>query len=185
MGAEVDKTQLASLLGGLKELPPKIRRDTRRDLRGVGDGVIAAQREILSGPLPAGVEKVGQRSRLEVNKKTGKFRVVKRNVYGDAERKNAQRSTGMREAIKAGLKTRVVTGAKRQGIDVTTTGPRQNGFNQAKVWNLARFRHPTFGRPDSYVYQGGQPYFYGPVRAGYDDMLKRAEEILTRNINEV
>ena len=98
MGAEVDRTQLASLLSGLKNLPPKIRTETRRDLRGVGDGVIAKQREILSGPLPAGVAKVGQRNRLELNKKTGKFRVVKRNVYGDAERKNAQRSTGMREA---------------------------------------------------------------------------------------
>lgn len=185
MGAEVDKAQLASLLGGLKELPPKIRRDTRRDLRGVGDDAIGEMREILSGPLPAGTEKSGERRTLAVSKRKGTFYVVKKNVYRDVDVKRPGRSSGMREAIKSGLRTRVVTGARYTGIDVKTTGPRLGKHNQAKVWNLARFRHPTFGRDDSWVYQQGQPFFYGPMRRGADAMIQRAEEILTRNIKEV
>lgn len=178
-GAEVDKAHLRDLLALMTYLPPAIRRDTRRDLRAVGDDVIAAQREILSGPLPKGVRKTGQTRDLGVRR--GKLRVVRKNTYGETDVKNGGRSTGMRAGIKAGLRTRILTSARNIGVDVKSTGPRDGKFNKAKFWNGPKFRHPSFGKKP-YVYQAGQGYFFGPARAGYNDMIKRAEEILERNL---
>lgn len=179
-GTEVDKAHLQDLLALMTYLPPAIRRDTRRELRTVGDDVIEQQREILSGPLPKGVRKTGQTRDLAVRR--GKLRVVKKNTYGETDVKRGGRSTGLRAGIKAGLRTRVMTGARNLGVDVKSTGPRDGKFNKAKFWNGPRFRHPVFGNKSNYVYQGGQGYFFGPARAGYNDMIERAGEILERNM---
>ena len=178
---EVDQAKLRDLLALMTYMPPNIRRDTRRELRTVGDDVIAKQREILSGPLPKGVRKSGQAMVLRPGR-GGSFRLIKQNTYEDADVKNGGRSSGMREGIKAGLRTRILTGARTLGIDIKTTGPRAGKFNQAKFWNGPRFRHPVFGNKNTYVYQSGQGFFFGPARAGYDDMAKRAEDILERNL---
>lgn len=185
---------MKELLRGLKELPPKVRTGTRRELRSVGDDVISEQRAILSGPLPTGTQKIGWRNRLvrtsgrgRGKNRTAGFRLIKANVYADAAVKRGGRSSGMREGIKRGLKTRVVTGAKRQGIEIVTTGPKVGDpkFNQAKFWTKNRFRHPLFGNRDRFVDQKGQPYFHAPIYQGRDAMLRRAEQILTDAVNDV
>lgn len=178
VSAVPDPDSVARLLRTFREFAPKVRTPARRELRAVGDDVIAAQREILDGPLPEGVAKVGQTRALAYSRRQQKFYTIKRNVYGVATVKRPGRSTGLREGIKAGLKTRVVASAARQSIEVKTTGPKVDGFNTARFWNLERFRHPVFGR--GFVYQAGQPFFYGPARAGRDEMLRRAQGILER-----
>ncbi|NHF62233.1 hypothetical protein [Microcella pacifica] len=170
-----DRQQLTRLLGQFRDLPPKVRTSTRRELRAVGDDVIGEQRAILSGPLPAGVEVAGQSRALAYNKKTGQFFTRKINLYADREVQRPGRSTGLRERIKAGLVTRVVTGKTRQGIDIRTQNrkaPMSTG------WNAKRFRHPVFGNKERWVYQAGQPYFFKPVFKGRADMIRRAAAIL-------
>lgn len=170
-----DAAQLRNLLGTFNDLPPKVKTAVRRDLRSTGDDVIAGQRAILDGPLPAGVQAAGKRNTLLINKKTGKPYVRKINVYKDREVQRPGRTSGLREAIKAGLVTRVVTGSTRQGIEVRTQnkkGPMSTG------WNAVRFRHPVFGSKERYVYQGGQPYFFKPVFEGRAEMIAHAIDIL-------
>lgn len=173
--AAADAASLRALLKDFNDMPPKVKTATRRELRSTGDDIIAAQRAILDGPLPAGVAVAGKTTTLAFNKKSGRFYTRKLNVYADREVKRGGRSTGLREGIKAGLVTRVVTGTTRQGIDVRT----QNSKGQMSTgWNAARFRHPVFGNRERFVYQSGQPYFFAPIFAGRAALIARAIDIL-------
>ncbi|MDR0594525.1 MAG: hypothetical protein LBG60_15010 [Bifidobacteriaceae bacterium] len=177
---EVDKESLSRLLTGFKALPKEVQRGVRKELRTVGDGVIAGQRAILAGPLPAGVQVTGQKRTLKTSK-GGSLYVHKRNTYGDRDRSGRARSTGLRDAISAGLVTRVVTGKTRQGIEVKT---RNAKAPMSRGWNSKMFRHPVFGRKDEWVYQRGQPYFFAPAIAGRDDMIIRATQILNKALED-
>jgi len=177
-GAAADPASLQDLLKGLRDLPPKVKRETRKELRTVGDDIIRAQIEILDGPLPEGTQKTGKKLTLIVNRR-GRRQAVYKNTFEDRGVQRGGRSTGLRESIKSGLKTRIVTGKTRQGIQMRTTGPvRDDGFNAAKFWQKKNFRHPVFGNRDTYVYQQGQPYFFGPVVEGRNDLLDKATKIL-------
>ena len=179
-GAEPDKESMRRLLASLKELPPKVRTDTRRQLRRSGDDIIAAQKAILDQPLPAGIQKAGWRFEFRVNKKTGKRYVGKRNIYKDRDVANS-RSKGRREGIKAGLKLQITATAKTQQATIRTTGPKVDGspkFNFAKIWNKSQFRHPVFGLK-TYVDQRGQPFFSEPIATGSDELVRNIESILT------
>lgn len=172
---KADAASLRALLKDFNDLPPKVKTKTRRELRATGDDVIAEQRAILSGPLPAGVAVAGKQQTLAFNKKTGKFYTRKVNVFAEREVQRGGRSTGLREGIKSGLVTRVVTGTTRQGIEVKT----QNSKGRMSTgWNAKRFRHPVFGNRDRFVYQAGQPYFFDPIFRGRADMIRKATDIL-------
>lgn len=177
-GATPDPESLKALLKRLQGFPPKVRTGVRRELRQVGDETIAQQRAILAGPLPAGTTKTGFSHKIVHARRKGKFFLVKTNVYTDTDVKSPGRSTGMRAAISAGLRTRVVATPKRQSIEIKTTGPKVDGYNKAKFWNKRRFRHPVFGNKGRWVDQQGKPYFRAPVLAGRDDMVRRAESVL-------
>lgn len=177
--AKTDVESLRKLLKGFNDLPPKVKTETRRELRKTGDDIIAGQRAILDGPLPAGVEVTGQTTGLGFNPKTQKFFTRQLNVYEDRAIQRPGRSTGLREGIKAGLVTRVVTGTTRQGIDVRT----QNRKGRMSTgWNAKRFRHPIFGNKKKWAYQAGQPYFFEPVFEGRKQLIDRAVEILNNAI---
>lgn len=173
---QVDPRSLERLLREFRDLPPKVKTGVRRELRAVGDDVIAAQRSILDGPLPRGVKVSGRSTVFAKNRKTGRTYLRRVNTYADTDVERPGRSTGLRERIKEGLATRVVTGKTRQGIDIRNTNRKAE---MSTGWNSKRFRHPVFGSTDKWVYQAGQPYFFGPVMAGRDDLLRRAEVILT------
>lgn len=177
--AKTDVESLRKLLKEFNDLPPKVKTGTRRELRKTGDDIIAAQRAILDGPLPAGVEVTGQTFGLAYNPKTGKPFTRKYNVYEDRAIQRPGRSTGLRQGIKEGLVTRVVTGTTRQGIDIRT----QNRKGRMSTgWNARRFRHPVFGDKKKWVYQSGQPYFFKPVFEGRKQLIDRAVEILNSAI---
>ena len=174
-----DVDSLRTLLKGFNDLPPKVKTETRRELRKTGDDVIARQRAILDGPLPAGVAVTRQFTARYTNPKTGREYTRKLNEYGDRDVQRGGRSSGLRERIKAGLVTRVVTGSTRQGIDIRTQNRKAT---MSTGWNAKRFRHPVFGNKERWVYQGGQPYFFEPVFVGRAEMIARAIDILNNAV---
>jgi hypothetical protein len=179
---ESNVPELRVLLKEFNDIPPTVKTGVRRELRHTGDDIIAAQRAILDGPLPAGVVVTRKQLVLVLNKKTGRRYVRNANVYGETavQRPGRSRSqkdggVGLREAIKAALATRVVTGSTRQGITITT----QNSKAQMSTgWNSRRFRHPVFGNRSNFVFQAGEPYFYAPVFEGRNALIDKAIAVL-------
>lgn len=87
-------------------------------------------------------------------------------------------STGLRDRIEQGLKTRVVAGKTRQGVDIRTSGPRVGGYNMARVMQATTFRHPVFGS-STWVEQSGHPYFFEPATSEVRDLVRnRIESVI-------
>jgi hypothetical protein len=173
-GIQPDTDQLRALLKTFNDIPPAEKTGIRRELRATGDKIIAAQRAILDGPLPAGVAVIAK-TRLFKVAKNGNISILSRNTYGDRAVQRPGRSSGLRAAIKAALATRVVTGTTRQGISITTQNSKAP---MSTGWNSKRFRHPVFGDKNNMVYQAGEPYFYAPVFEGRNALVASAIDIL-------
>jgi len=180
---ELDTTNLRDLFAKVRGVSPKLATDLRRRLRESGDVIIAKQKATLDEPPPGNAEVTGKRLKLIQGRNRKAYaRLV--NKYGD-KATNRRRHTGMREAIKASIKTRIVAGKTRQGITIRTdqkvAGP------MARVWQSQRFRHPVFGDRGVWVIQKGQPYFWGPV---YDQdtrahVMQSVEEAVASALKEI
>lgn len=174
---DVDTASLRSVLQALKSIDPKLATNLRRELRDAGDDIIAAQRAELTERAP----KVAGRSeswrlivpKRDKNGRTRKPYLARRVTYHAGETRQGGDSD-LRQQISRGLRTRVLTGAKREGVEVKTTGPRIGGSNMARVWQAKQFRHPVFGGT-GWAVQFGHPYFFGPV----------TDELRTRMQNRV
>ncbi|MEB0303815.1 hypothetical protein QN345_00480 [Cryobacterium sp. 10I1] len=185
VSARIEPTSLREVLARTREFSPKLATELRRGLRGVGDGIITAQKAILDGPLPPGVAKVGQRVTVGWSKKNQAATLIRRNIYANQGETTNRRSTGMREAIKKGLKTKVIAGKTRQGIAITTTKSAEGRkWPMSRTWNTPIFRHRIYGR-DEWTYQKGQPYFFDPVQAGKEQARQAALEAITRSIEQI
>src|SRR5690606_18770290 len=114
---------LHALQNGLKEISPKLARDTRRELRGVGDHIIQAPRKILTGPLPGPIRKTGSVLKLIQPKDGRQAYYAYRNEYVTGEGSDGG-VDNLRSKIRAGLKTRISSTEKRSQISVKSTGPR-------------------------------------------------------------
>lgn len=81
---------------------------------------------------------------------------------------------GVKAGIRAGLKTAVATGKRKQGVRLTGTASRipSGHGSMLRLYNKASFRHPVFGS-GTWVVQGGQPYF-GSVIKRHEDALTEA-----------
>ncbi|KAA9110184.1 hypothetical protein F6B43_00290 [Microbacterium rhizomatis] len=177
----VDQDKLRKRLDAVKEFSPALMRGTRKLLRTTGDEVIAEQSAILDGPLPRGIRAAGKRVVIRRNKKTGKLGLRTLNAYREQDVRSSGRSTGLRKGIKAGLRTRVVLGKTRTEVRVQTTGARENG---SAFWQSKKFRHRVFGR-DEFVYQQGQPYFWGPAYRGAAGMVRRIDDIADQAFKQI
>lgn len=165
---------LADMLARVKEVNPRLARDLRRDLRRSGDEIIAAQHAILDGPLPGNAEVVSTTSRLVVSRDGRATYRRKTYVFGDvATGRGGHR--GMREGIKRSLSTRVSTSATRQGINIRAS--RRVGGVMVNTWQATHFRHKIFGK-NVWMIQKGQPYFWGPVFAEWDNTRRKIEKAL-------
>ncbi|WP_309129479.1 hypothetical protein [Microbacterium sp.] len=173
---EFELPDLRALFADLKAVAPKLATDVRRDLRGTGSDIIAQQRRILSGPRPGSIHKTGSTLRLVVPRNGRKPYLAIRNTYetGDPREGGVD---DLRSKIRAGLKTSVTSGKTRSSIQIKTTGPRNDGYNMAKVWQARRFRHPIFGAL-GWMDQQGQPYFWEPAYDGVEDMQRKVQTIL-------
>lgn len=177
----LDAADVRRKFDAIKEFSPRLARELRRELRASGDSIIAAQRAVLSGPLPAGIRIARQEIRPTLNKKTGKIRLRKRNVYEDAKIRNPRRSRGMRVQIGDSLKTRVVVARSRTGVRVQTTKAKETG---ATFWQAKQFRHPNWGRAD-WSDQRGQPYFWKPAFDGAEDMITKISRAVDRAFEQL
>ncbi len=176
----LEAKNLREVLQAAKEVSPALARQLRKRLRGSGEAIITAQRAILDGPLPGNAAKAGTRLKLVATSDNRRAYLRKVNVYKDVATKRT-RSRGMRESIKASLKTRVVAGTTRQGVNVRAE-TRVAGV-MAIQWQARRFRHPVFGG-EEFVDQKGQPYFWGPAVAGREAAKAEIEKAIADALGE-
>jgi hypothetical protein len=183
LGFDLEAPDLRRFLDHLKEFNPALARELRKELRASGDAIIAEQRAILSGPKPGSVKKVGTRPVL-IRPKNGRSPyIAQRNIYESGVSSN--RSRGMRNEIKAGLKTRISTSATKQGINIRTT---KAGAPMSIPWQSAIFHHPVFSSPRqkaTWAYQKGQPYFWSPVLRGYVQVRARVADAIDRALQKI
>jgi len=172
---DFEMPDLRGLFADLKEIAPKLATDVRRELRGVGSDVIAEQRRILQGPLPGPIRKTSSKLRLITPKNGRAPYLAFRNTY-ETGQEHEGGVDDLRSKIRAGLKTSVTSTKNRSSIQIKTTGPRADGYNMAKTWQAARFRHPIFGL--GWMDQQGQPYFWKPAYDGVEDMQRKTAKIL-------
>ncbi|MEE2568605.1 hypothetical protein V1638_04235 [Pseudarthrobacter sp. J64] len=175
----ITSPNLRQVLEEAKAISPKIARNLRRNLRGVGDDIISDQKSILSGQLPGNAKKAGMQVR-RIKTKRGKSYLRAVNVYR-AESAKRSRSTGMRNKVKASLKTRVVSGATRSGISIRAD--KGVGGVMVKGWNKKVIRHPVFGNREQFVSQFGQPYWWEPIKAGRIKAQQKALDAIDDALN--
>lgn len=180
---DLDTSNLRDVLAAVKEFSPALARRLRKELRSVGDDIIAEQRQLLAGALPGSVAVTGTKTRLVAASDGRKAYLRKVNVYEERERVARDRKRGMRKKIGDGLKTRVVTGKTRQGVTVRTD--RSIAGPMAQAWQAKRFRHPVFGDRSAFVDQLGQPYFWGPAVAGADAARTKIEKAVADALAEM
>ena len=183
---DLDAPDIKGLLEHVKGFSPSLARDLRREFRRAGDEIIAAQKAELDKPLPGNERVSGKQLRLIKPKGRAAYLAL-RNVY---EHKDTGRGghTGMREAIKAGLRTTVSTGKTRQGLKIRTT---RSKAPMSIVWQSRRFRHPVFaiesfgGHDGAWVYQKGQPYFWSPITGHMVQVRKRIADAIDHALLEI
>lgn len=175
----ITSPNLRQVLAEVKQISPKLATNLRRNLRGVGDDIIKDQRSILSGPLPGNAVKTGQRI-ATIKTKKGKSYLRAVNVY-KAESAKRARTTGMRNRVKASLKTRVVSGTTRSGISIRAD--KSVGGVMVKGWNKKVLRHPVFGNKEQFVSQFGQPYWWEPIKRGQVDARQKALDAIDDALN--
>lgn len=176
---DLDAPDLRGLLAGLKEVDAKLATNLRRELRQSGEDIIGAQRAVLANRPP---RVAGSKRKLRLIKPTdGRLPYYAfRRTYQEGDPREGGVSQ-LREKISAGLRTRVQTGARRQGVQVKTTGPRNDGVNMARVWQSKQFRHPVFGDRKRFATQFGQDYFFGPVT---DELRGRMRERVSAAVTD-
>ncbi|WP_461634500.1 hypothetical protein [Glutamicibacter soli] len=184
---EFDTKNLRATLQRVKEEQgPRMLRNLRRNLRSVGDGIIAGQRQELSAP-PPGVAKRAGKKIVRVKARDGRKAYLRAvNVY-EAQAAKRSRSTNLRGRIKQNLKTRVVAGKTRSGIRIeaakTPGSAGKKSYNMALVWNKKTFRHPAFGGRSEWVTQYGQPYWWKPINEGSKQAAAQAEKAINDALN--
>lgn len=176
----ITSPNIREALARAKEVGPAVQRNLRRDLRGVGDGIIKDQRAILDGAKPGVARKAGMRVKKIQRGGKGKVYLRAVNVY-KAQAASRSRSTGMRKQVKASLKTRVVAGATRSGISIRAD--KSVGGVMVKGWNKKVIRHPVFGNKESFVTQFGQPYWWEPIKRGQLDARDKALRAIDDALN--
>lgn len=157
---EIDKPDLRGALAALKDIDPKLATNLRRELRESGEDIISQQRRALS-KRPPRVAGASRKLQLIKPRNGRKPYWAFRTTYQPGDEREGGVSH-LRDKIASGLRTRVTTGKTRQGVEVRTTGPRNEGVNMARVWQKRQFRHPVFGT-GRWSTQFGQDYFFGPV----------------------
>lgn len=167
---DIETPDLRGLLAGLKDVEPKLATNLRRELRQSGDGIIAAQKSILAGRPP----RVGgstKKLRLITPRNGRRPYFAFRTTYQPGDTRVGGVSN-LRDQIAQGLRTRVATGKTRQSVEVRTGGPRNDGYNMARVWQSAQFRHPVFGDQNDWSTQFGQSYFFAPITAELRELMR-------------
>ena len=94
--------------------------------------------------------------------------------------------TGLRMAIAAGIKVKVMTGA-RAGVTIVASSSSMPAGKErlVRAWEGAKgWRHPVFGT-DTWVVQHGHPYFAKPIFAKRDVVRKAVEDAMAEAANSL
>lgn len=173
---DVDIRDMKRLLATIgEEFGPAAVRNVRRNLRAVGDGIIAEQKRILSGALPGNARRTGKK--VVRVKPSGRNKSYLRtvNTY-EAQEAARSRSRGMRDDVKKSLRTAVRTPSKRAG-GIRITARKSVAGSMGRIWNARVFRHQVFGK-GPWVSQYGQPYWWEPIKKGGEDARRAAEKAI-------
>lgn len=143
------RTNLGSVLTDLKSADKALARNLRRAIRASGDSVIAAAGKVLDTENPGAV--------------TAKV------ATGGRRLRSAAGSTGrsrrnMRQAVKAGMASRVTNGARGATFRVTSAAAAPD--LPAKALNRKIMRHPVFGNRTVWTGQKGLMYFRRGIESG-------------------
>ena len=150
----------------------------------VNDGVCCNPCPELFGPLPGKIAITGKKTRLIVPKDGSKPYVRRVNVYEERARVARDRNRGMRKQIARGLKTRVVAGKTRQGVQVRTD--RRIGGEMSQVYQAKIFRQPVFSHAGgTFVPQAGKPYFWQPAVRGAEAAAKKVDEAIADTLKQM
>ncbi|MBW9094641.1 hypothetical protein JNB62_13170 [Microbacterium jejuense] len=176
---DIETPRLKEVIDRLKAINPKLATNLRRELRASGEEIIAAQRAELA-KRPPRVGSSQKKLRLITPRNGDKPYFAFRRTYQPGDTREGGVSN-LRDQIAAGLRTRVVTAASRDGVEVKTNGPRVGGSNMARVWQSKEFRHPVFGNDSEWAVQFGSPYFFGPVT---DELRNNMRDRITRAVDD-
>lgn len=175
---DFETPRLREVLERIRGISPAIARNLRRELRASGDEIISRQRAELRQRPP---RVAGAKRRLVlIRPKKRKPYYAFRTFYQPGDPREGGVSQ-LRAKISAGLRTRVVTGTKREGIEIRTGGPRNGGYNMARIYQAKTFRHPVFGDKSRYAAQFGKPYFFGPIT---DELRGRMQQRIIRAVDD-
>jgi hypothetical protein len=180
---DIDSPDIRGLLAHIKQVDPKLATALRRELRDAGAEIIAGQRAILAGAKPGSVRKSGKRLAV-VRPKNRRAYLAMRNTF-DVGADKDEGSSNLRARIAQGLRTRIITGSRRQTVMVTTSGPREGGYNLALLWEKRMIRHPVFGNRSTWVYQLGRPFFWDPIRAQYVKVEHQIADAVEAILNQI
>ncbi|WP_291378863.1 hypothetical protein [Demequina sp.] len=166
------KTNLRGIVDDLKEISPKLATDMRRSLRGTGESIIEAQRQILQHEAVGGVVS-STRYSMPQRRRGGYRRGPRARELGGARiiSVNSQASargyhTGLRDQVAANLTTQVRTPRTGRGAAVRVASAKPFWAN--KALNAKKWRHPVFGGQQR-VEQAGNQYFQRGVAGGIDE----------------
>lgn len=99
---------------------------------------------------------------------------VKAEALKPGETRSAHpRSTGMRARIAGSVKVGILTGASRQGVQITAKAPLAGAWQAEKGW-----RHPVFGRTTRVRQMGRPGYFTRTVWDGRDQVKSAVESAM-------
>jgi hypothetical protein len=96
--------------------------------------------------------------------------------------------TGLRMGIAAGIKVKVMTGA-RAGVTIVASSSAMPAGKESLVraWEGSKgWRHPVFGRwVEGQPNQHGHPYFAKPIFAQRDNVRKAVEDAMTEALRSL
>lgn len=162
LGFSIETPRLREVIDRIKGVDAKLATNLRRELRQSGAQIIDAQRDALRNKPGKIVGSERKLTWIQPRGRAGYFAFRRTYQVGDPVEGGV---SNLRDKIGDGLRARVQTGQRTQGVQVKTTGPRNGGANMARVWQAARFRHPVFGDRSAWAIQAGAPYFFDPVTA--------------------
>ena len=169
------QSNLREVLAAVKEFDPKLATAVRKKFRAIGAAAIQAMGEILDEPPPGMVTSSNYAMGLDSR---GRLRRLRTGV--NTKGANRRRSSGQRQVVKQGLRTRVTTGKTRTSIRVTT-----NDGTLRKIYNTRSWRHPVFGDTETYVEQAGTRYFSRGAYAQSQATVHALNEAITEALAAV
>lgn len=122
-----------------------------------------------------------KRNIREVGKEAAE--AVREKVQEPSPSGNGGESVGSRQAIARATRVSVTFGSRTAGVRVRT-GDVRGGFS--KAYNMKSFRHPVFGRRDTWAGQQGRPYFGAAInKTMREELVQKVGAALDESVRAI